>query len=59
MYDKWAAAVQDLAEWIKEGKIKTNEAEQVVEAKFDDVPEIWQRLFHGANRGKLVTHLVV
>lgn len=58
MFDKWAQAVQELAGWIKEGKIKTDQAEEVVDAKFDQIPDVWQRLFRGENRGKLVTKLV-
>lgn len=55
---KWGPAVQELAGWVKEGKIKTTEAESVVEATLEQVPEVWQRLFRGENRGKLITKLV-
>lgn len=58
MQDKWVGAVQQLAGWIKEGKIKTSEAAEVVDAPIDKVPEVWQRLFRGENRGKLITKLV-
>jgi len=58
MYAKWAGAVQELAGWVKEGKIKTEQAEQVIEAPIDQVPEVWQKLFRGENRGKLITKLV-
>jgi NADPH-dependent curcumin reductase CurA len=58
MIDKWARAVQELAGWVKEGKIKTTQAAQVIDAPLDQVPEVWQKLFRGENRGKLITKLV-
>lgn len=57
MYDKWAGAVKQLAGWAMEGKIKTDQAEQVVEVPLEGVPEVWQRLFRGENRGKLITKI--
>lgn len=51
-------AVEDLTSWIQEGKIDISEGEMVIEAKLEDVPQVWQKLFEGGNRGKLITKLV-
>ncbi|BEI81021.1 hypothetical protein CcaverHIS002_0201810 [Cutaneotrichosporon cavernicola] len=56
---RYGEIVQKIAGWAKEGKIKLDESETVVPTKIDDVPQTWQRLFRGENRGKLVTQLVV
>lgn len=50
-------AIGDLTQWLKEGKIKWEKGEDVVEGAFDDIPDIWQRLFKGQNKGKLITKL--
>jgi NADPH-dependent curcumin reductase CurA len=51
-------AREELAGWIKEGKITNSEGETVIEASFEQIPETYQKLFHGANKGKLITKLV-
>ncbi|EXJ93069.1 hypothetical protein A1O3_01625 [Capronia epimyces CBS 606.96] len=44
---------------VQDGKLKiSNDNEQVVATKFEDVPRTWLRLFEGANTGKLVTKLI-
>ncbi|KAM0749531.1 NAD(P)-binding protein [Meredithblackwellia eburnea MCA 4105] len=49
---------QTLAEAFQAGKIKaTGDHETIVEAKFEDIPNIWQKLFTGGNRGKLITKI--
>lgn len=55
---KWASAVQNVAGWIKEGKVAIDDVETVVSATIEDVPEKYKLLFTGSNRGKLVTALV-
>ncbi|ORY81411.1 hypothetical protein BCR37DRAFT_335540, partial [Protomyces lactucae-debilis] len=51
-----ASIIGELATWIKEGKIKAGEgSETVVEATLDEIPQVWQKLFTGGNKGKLVT----
>lgn len=50
---------QEIAGWIKEGKVSIDETETVVPTAIQDVPATWQRLFRGENRGKLITKLVV
>jgi NADPH-dependent curcumin reductase CurA len=43
---------------IQEGNLKVSEeSEHVVEAGFEEVPQVWMKLFEGANTGKLVTKL--
>ncbi|TXT12923.1 hypothetical protein VHUM_01324 [Vanrija humicola] len=54
---RWPVAVKELAGWVKEGKIKLDDAETLVPAKVEDLPQIWQRLFSGQNRGKLISQL--
>jgi NADPH-dependent curcumin reductase CurA len=57
--NKAAEMVGVLVNALKEGKIKIGEEnETVVETKFEDVPKTWTKLFVGANKGKLVTHIV-
>lgn len=44
---------------IQEGKLNVSEeSEHVVEAKFEEVPKVWLKLFQGANTGKLVTKIM-
>lgn len=43
---------------LDEGKLDITEGEHVVEAKFEDVPATWLKLFEGANTGKLITKLI-
>lgn len=52
---KYEKAVKDLAQWLKEGKITTEDKEMIVDAPVSKCPEVWQRLFSGQNRGKLIT----
>jgi NADPH-dependent curcumin reductase CurA len=44
---------------LQEGKLKiSDESEQVVATKFEDIPVTWLKLFDGGNTGKLVTKLI-
>lgn len=44
---------------FKEGKLKiTEEAQTVVDTKFEDIPKTWIKLFEGSNQGKLITKLI-
>jgi NADPH-dependent curcumin reductase CurA len=44
---------------LKDRKLKiSDESEQVVPTKFEDVPATWLKLFDGGNTGKLVTKLI-
>jgi NADPH-dependent curcumin reductase CurA len=41
---------------IEDRRLNINaESEQVVPAKFDEIPKVWMKLFEGSNTGKLVT----
>ena len=43
---------------IEEGKLDIGaQSEQVVSAKFEEIPKVWMKLFEGTNTGKLVTAL--
>ena len=62
MLDYMDKAPQILGELIgaaADGRIKLQDSETVVEARIEDQPEMWMRLFSGGNRGKLVTKLIV
>lgn len=48
---------EDLAKWLKDGTLTNTEGETVVPAKFEEIPEVYQKLFSGANQGKLITKL--
>jgi NADPH-dependent curcumin reductase CurA len=52
---KYGEAIQELAGWIGEGRIKVKE--QVVRGTIDDFPDTLQMLFRGENTGKLVLEL--
>lgn len=57
-FGEWTAK---LLRYIKEGKIKADNFEQVVPTKFEDVPATWQILFIGdgsSKQGKLVTQII-
>ncbi|KAK1924017.1 hypothetical protein DB88DRAFT_540101 [Papiliotrema laurentii] len=49
---------KDLKKWLEDGTLTNTDAETVVEAKFEEIPEVYQRLFTGGNQGKLITKLV-
>ena len=49
--DRWMEGIMQMAQWIREGKIKTEET--VVEG-FENMPEAFKGLFTGANKGKMV-----
>jgi NADPH-dependent curcumin reductase CurA len=42
---------------VEEGVIANTESETVVNAKFVDIPKVWERLFSGEKKGKLITRL--
>jgi len=46
-----------LSKAIEEGHLTLEDAETVVECSFEKIPDTWQRLFSGANQGKLVTQI--
>ncbi|WWC60678.1 uncharacterized protein I303_103253 [Kwoniella dejecticola CBS 10117] len=56
--DSLDQAVSDLTSWISDGTISNTESETVVEAAFEDIPEVYSRLYSGQNRGKLITKLI-
>lgn len=54
--DEAQTAYAQIAKWIKNGTYSA-EGQQVVEGTIEQVPTIWQGLFEGANKGKLITAL--
>lgn len=62
MLDYMDKAPQILGELIgaaADGRIKLDKGKTIVEARIEDQPEIWMRLFRGQNQGKLLTKLIV
>jgi NADPH-dependent curcumin reductase CurA len=56
---KLGDVVAELCQAWMEGKIIIDDSMQtVVEAKFEEVPAVWMKLFEGANTGKLLTKIV-
>ena len=57
--EKFPETIGLFIEALKDGKLKiSDENEQVVPTKFEDVPKTWLNLFTGGNTGKLVTKLI-
>jgi NADPH-dependent curcumin reductase CurA len=50
--------IRDLTKWVKDGTISTEACETVVQARFEEVPTVYQKLFSGANQGKLITEVI-
>ncbi|KAF7549737.1 hypothetical protein G7046_g8249 [Stylonectria norvegica] len=57
--DKAPEVLQELIGAVADGRIKLQDAETVVEARIEEQPEVWMRLFSGGNQGKLITKLIV
>ncbi|PLB47587.1 NAD(P)-binding protein [Aspergillus steynii IBT 23096] len=58
-FHKITEAREALVQAWKDGKIEVDDAtETVVQAKIEDVPAVWMRLFDGRNTGKLTTEIV-
>ncbi len=56
---KFADVMAELAEAWQQGKIVIDDSMQtIVDAKFEDVPNVWLKLFEGGNTGKLCTNIV-
>lgn len=55
--EKVPAALKELIAAAAEGKLRLDEAEDIVEVGIEKQPEVFMRLFSGANRGKLITKL--
>ena len=53
--DKSSQALDVFTKALADGKLQIEEGEQVVKAKFEDIPKTWMTLFSGGNTGKLVT----
>lgn len=57
--EKWGSVVPELRKAIEEGKIQTMDSETIKEAKFEEIPKVWQELFNGKGiQGKLITQLI-
>lgn len=57
--DKAPEILKELIGAAADGRIKLDQGETVVEARIEEQPEIWMRLFSGKNQGKLLTKLIV
>lgn len=56
--EKVPAILGELIGAAAQGKIILDKGETIVEARIEEQPEIWMRLFSGQNQGKLVTKLL-
>ena len=52
--ERWEEGILQMAEWIREGKVKAHET--IVEG-FDNIPDAMAGLFTGANTGKMIVKL--
>lgn len=57
-FHKAQEVVEILSKAVEDGKINVRDNEQVVPAKFEDIPRTFLKLFEGGNTGKLITKLV-
>ncbi|KAJ0115887.1 hypothetical protein J7T55_004056 [Diaporthe amygdali] len=57
--DKVSQILAELIGAAADGRIKLDHGETIVEARIEEQPEIWMRLFSGQNQGKLLTKLIV
>lgn len=57
--DKVPAILGELIGAIADGRIVLQDAETIVEARIEEQPEVWMRLFSGGNQGKLITKLLI
>ena len=57
--DKVPQIIEELIGAAADGRIKLGHGETIVEARIEEQPEIWMRLFSGKNQGKLLTKLIV
>jgi hypothetical protein len=56
--ERWAEIVETLVEGVVSGKVKADEAgEMVVLTSVDDIPKTWMMLFSGCSMGKLISKL--
>lgn len=58
--EKFVEASKKLLQWIKEGKYSPDNSATIKDArgdKFSEVPLIWNGLFSGINKGKLITQV--
>jgi NADPH-dependent curcumin reductase CurA len=44
--------------WAKGKLTVSNDTENVVPTKFEDIPKSWLKLFEGGNTGKLITKII-
>lgn len=55
---KFADVIGELASAWQQGKIVIDDSMQtIIDAKFEDVPNVWLKLFEGGNTGKLCTKI--
>lgn len=52
------STVMTVPKWVQNGTISTKACETVVQAKFQELPTVFQELFTRANQGKLITELM-
>ncbi|GAA5958389.1 hypothetical protein JCM3765_007861 [Sporobolomyces pararoseus] len=53
----WPKGRETIAKAIKEGKFSTEGSETRIKASFEEIPEVWQKLFKESKTGKLITDI--
>jgi hypothetical protein len=53
--DRYPEAIAEMAGWLSDGRLRN--IEDTVRADIDTFPDVLERLFTGANTGKLVLEL--
>lgn len=54
---RYSEGIAALSAALKAGKLDVKDAETLVKAEFEKVPETWGLLFKGGNTGKLITQV--
>ncbi|KAI1136304.1 NAD(P)-binding protein [Hypoxylon sp. FL0543] len=56
--DKAPGILQELIGAAADGRLKVDDGQTIVEARIEEQPHVWMRLFSGGNQGKLITKLI-
>ncbi len=57
--DKVPQILEELIAAAADGRIKLEGSETIVEARIEEQPATWMRLYSGENQGKLITKLII
>lgn len=57
-FPQWKKREQQVAQWVEDGTVVADQTEVIACATIEQVPAMWNRIFTGQVRGRLVTKLV-